>query len=126
MRAAIHVQSGNKQSSVSAEGSARRDPDHLSAPIVWTGAGGVQKRQKWLGAFAPTVAPASGSPATTVSRGQFGSLEEGTMCPACIESAAVMAAGAASTGGILAMCIGKFGKFLKASGFSLFQKTKEK
>jgi hypothetical protein len=48
------------------------------------------------------------------------------MCPACIESAAVMAAGAASTGGILAMCIGKFGKFLKASGFSLFQKTKEK
>ena len=48
------------------------------------------------------------------------------MCPACIESAAVMAAGAASTGGILAMCIGKFKKFFKASDFAMFQKTQEK
>jgi hypothetical protein len=51
------------------------------------------------------------------------------MCPACIESAAVMAAGAVSTGGILAVCIGKFKKFFHASGFALlqkFQKTKEK
>jgi hypothetical protein len=43
------------------------------------------------------------------------------MCPACIASAAVMAAGAGSTGGILAVCIGKFRKFL-----GLFQKIKEK
>jgi hypothetical protein len=32
------------------------------------------------------------------------------MCPACIESAAVIVAGAASTGGILAACIGKLKK----------------
>jgi hypothetical protein len=47
------------------------------------------------------------------------------MCPACIESAAVMVAGAASTGGILAVCIGKFRKFLRSSAFGLFQKTRE-
>jgi len=35
------------------------------------------------------------------------------MCPACIASAAVMAAGAGSTGGILAMCVGKFRKFFR-------------
>lgn len=35
-------------------------------------------------------------------------------------------AGAGSTGGILAVCIGKFRKFLRASGLGLFQKTKEK
>ena len=48
------------------------------------------------------------------------------MCPACIASAAVMAAGVGSTGGILAVCIGKLRKFFKASGLSLFQKIKEK
>jgi hypothetical protein len=48
------------------------------------------------------------------------------MCPACILSTAVMVAGAGSTGGILAVCIGKFRKVLRASGFGLFQKTKEK
>jgi hypothetical protein len=52
--------------------------------------------------------------------------EEGHMCPACIASTAVMVAGAGSTGGILAVCIGKFRKFLRASGLGLFQKTKEK
>ena len=30
------------------------------------------------------------------------------MCPVCIASTAVMVAGAGSTGGILAVCIGKF------------------
>jgi hypothetical protein len=45
------------------------------------------------------------------------------MCPACIASAAVMVAGAASTGGILAVFIGKFSRFLRANGL---QKTKEK
>jgi hypothetical protein len=35
------------------------------------------------------------------------------MCPACIASAAMMAAGAGSTGGILAVCIGKFRKFFQ-------------
>jgi hypothetical protein len=48
------------------------------------------------------------------------------MCPACIESTVVMVAGAASTGGILAVCIGKFRKFFTASGLSLLQKVKEK
>jgi hypothetical protein len=38
------------------------------------------------------------------------------MCPACIASAALMAAGAGSTCGILAVCIGKFRNFFKASG----------
>ena len=48
------------------------------------------------------------------------------MCPACIASTAVMVAGVASTGGILAVCIGKFRKFLTANGLGLLQKTKEK
>ena len=46
------------------------------------------------------------------------------MCPACIESAAVMVAGAASAGGILAVCIGKARRFFRAS-LSLFQKASE-
>jgi hypothetical protein len=46
------------------------------------------------------------------------------MCPACIESAAVVAAGAGSMGGILAVCIGKFRKFFGANGLN--QKIKEK
>jgi len=48
------------------------------------------------------------------------------MCPVCIGSAAVVAAGAGSTGGILAVCIGKFRKFFRANGLVLFQKMKEK
>jgi len=48
------------------------------------------------------------------------------MCPAYIASAAVMAAGAESTGGILAVCIGKSRKFFRANGLGLFQKIKEK
>ena len=48
------------------------------------------------------------------------------MCPACISSTAVMVAAATSSGGILAVCIGKFRKLLKASGLGPFQKTKEK
>jgi hypothetical protein len=48
------------------------------------------------------------------------------MCPACIANAAVLAAGAGSTGGILALCIGKLRKFFRASGLGLFHKNKEK
>jgi hypothetical protein len=48
------------------------------------------------------------------------------MCPACIESTALMVAGAGSAGGVLAVCIGKFRRFFRASGLNLFQKTKEK
>ncbi len=48
------------------------------------------------------------------------------MCPACIGSAAVIVAGVGSTGGILALCIGKFRKLFKATGLNPFQKTKEK
>jgi hypothetical protein len=47
------------------------------------------------------------------------------MCPACIASAAAMASGAGSTGGILAVCIGKFRKFFRANGLGLFQQIKE-
>ncbi len=47
------------------------------------------------------------------------------MCPACIASTAVMVAGAGSTGGILAVCIGKF-RFFRVNHLSLFQKRKEK
>jgi hypothetical protein len=36
-----------------------------------------------------------------------------------------MVAAAASTGGILAMCIGNFKEFFRASGLGLFHKTKE-
>ena len=46
------------------------------------------------------------------------------MCPACIESTVVMVAGVTSTGGILAVCIGKFRIFFTLS--RLFQKSKEK
>src|SRR5512142_1274789 len=35
------------------------------------------------------------------------------MCPSCIESTALMVAGAASTGGILAVCIGKVRHFFR-------------
>jgi hypothetical protein len=48
------------------------------------------------------------------------------MCPACIASVAVMAAGAGSTGGILAVYIGKFKKNFRTNSLSLFQKMKEK
>jgi len=48
------------------------------------------------------------------------------MCPACIESTVVMVAAAGSTGGILAVCIGKFRNFFRATGLGLFHKTKEK
>jgi len=49
------------------------------------------------------------------------------MCPACIVSAAVIAAaGAGSTGGMLAVCIGKFRKVFRTNGLGLFQKIKEK
>jgi hypothetical protein len=52
--------------------------------------------------------------------------EENHMCPACIANAALLAAGAVSTGGILAVCIGKIRKFFRANDLSLFQKIKEK
>ncbi|HEY1471996.1 MAG TPA: hypothetical protein VGF61_23350 [Candidatus Acidoferrum sp.] len=48
------------------------------------------------------------------------------MCPACIASAAVMVAGAGSTGGIVAMCIAKLRKVFRANGLGLMQKKKEK
>jgi hypothetical protein len=47
------------------------------------------------------------------------------MCPACIESTVVMVAGAGSTAGILAVCIDRFRRFLRASSLVLFQKSKE-
>ena len=43
------------------------------------------------------------------------------MCPACIENAAVMAAGVGSAGGILAVCISKIRRVLGTNGIGLFQ-----
>jgi hypothetical protein len=48
------------------------------------------------------------------------------MCPACIASTAVMVAGVGSTGGLLAVCIGKFRKVFRMNRLGLFQKIKEK
>ena len=48
------------------------------------------------------------------------------MCPVCIASTTVMIAGAGSTGGILAVCIGKFRKFFTVNRLSRFYGTKEK
>jgi len=52
------------------------------------------------------------------------------MCPVCIASAVAMVAGAGSTGGILAVCVGQIRNLsrnrFKANGLGLFQKTKEK
>jgi hypothetical protein len=48
------------------------------------------------------------------------------MCPVCMASAAVVAAGAGSTGGILAVCIGKLREFFRGNGLGPFQKIKEK
>jgi hypothetical protein len=46
------------------------------------------------------------------------------MCPACIESTVLMVAGVGSTAGILAVCIGKFRDFFRATGLGLFQRNK--
>lgn len=48
------------------------------------------------------------------------------MCPVCLENTLVMVAGAASTGGILAISLSKLRRLLTASSLALFQKTKEK
>jgi len=48
------------------------------------------------------------------------------MCPVCIATTTVIVAGAGSTGGILAICVGKFKKIFRTSSLGLFQKTKEK
>ena len=48
------------------------------------------------------------------------------MCPACIESTVLMVAGVGSTGGILALCIGKLRTFFRATGYGLFHKAGEK
>jgi len=48
------------------------------------------------------------------------------MCPVCIANAAAVVAGAGSTGGILALCIGKFKRVFTANRFGLSQKTEER
>jgi hypothetical protein len=48
------------------------------------------------------------------------------MCPVCIASAAVTAAGASSTAVLLAVCIGKFSQFVKANGLGRLQRIKER
>src|SRR6202045_5138456 len=77
LRATVYVQSGDKQSSISAEGIGRRDGHYISATVVWASAGGVSKRKKWLGTLARTYAAASGSAAASLRRGRLRSAEEG-------------------------------------------------
>ena len=48
------------------------------------------------------------------------------MCPACIESTAVIIAGFGSTGGILALCIAKFRNLFSVNRLGRFQKTSKK
>jgi hypothetical protein len=48
------------------------------------------------------------------------------MCPVCIASTAAMVAGTASTGGILAVFIGRFRRILRLRSLSLFGRSKEK
>ena len=48
------------------------------------------------------------------------------MCPVCIANTAVTVAGAGSTGGILAVCLGRFRNFFAVSRLCLIQKAKEK
>ena len=47
------------------------------------------------------------------------------MCPACVASTAVIVAGAGSTGGILALCIGKLKKLFRTNHLGLFQKEEK-
>jgi hypothetical protein len=48
------------------------------------------------------------------------------MCPVYIANAAAMVAGAGSTGGVLAVCIGKLKELFTANRLGLFQKSKER
>ena len=48
------------------------------------------------------------------------------MCPVCVANAAAMVSGAGSTGGVLAVYIGKFKKFFATNRRSQSQRTKEK
>ena len=47
------------------------------------------------------------------------------MCPACIASAAAVVAGTGSTGGILALCIGRFKNFFRSNLSVRFSRPKE-
>jgi hypothetical protein len=47
------------------------------------------------------------------------------MCPVCVASTVAVVAGAGSTGGILAVCIGRLRKVFKVNRPGLFQKAKE-
>jgi hypothetical protein len=48
------------------------------------------------------------------------------MCPACIANTAAIVAGAGSTGGILAVCIGKVRKLFRGKGLGLTHRSKER
>jgi hypothetical protein len=73
-----------------------------------------------------TMAAMTRSDEATNTRERPRHVEEGHMCPACIESTVAMVAGAASTGGVLAVCISKLRRVLRVSSLGLFQKRKEK
>ncbi len=47
------------------------------------------------------------------------------MCPVCIARTAAMVAGAGSTGGIMAVCIGKFRNFFRESRLAYFKGQSE-
>jgi hypothetical protein len=48
------------------------------------------------------------------------------MCPACIASTAAIIAGVGSTGGLLALCIGRFRRCLQDSRLKFLHNIQEK
>jgi hypothetical protein len=48
------------------------------------------------------------------------------MCPVCVASTAAIVAGAGSTGGILAVCIGKFRTIFNPNRLGLFRTAEGK
>src|SRR5262249_21022673 len=95
-------------------------PGTLAQELERCGAGGSLTETSFASSSSSVIS--KGNVDCTQSRHK----EEGRMCPACIASTAAIVAGAGCTGGILAVCIGKFGKFFRARDLSLFHKTREK
>src|SRR5579862_445946 len=67
-RAALYVQSGDNKSPVSTQRIRRPNHHFIPAPVVWSGARGVSKRQERLGALARADAAASRSAAAALKR----------------------------------------------------------
>jgi hypothetical protein len=93
-------------------------PPHLSLSARSTAASLFVYGQHAISHTKRTSAKANLEP--TNRRRTKQNIKGGHMCPICIASTAAMVAGAGSTGGILAVCIGKLRK--SATGPGLIQK----